>query len=635
MRAVQYSARMGTHRSRSFASSWLLASLVSMAASCAQPAESPTVADVSAKPMLHVGSAEPSTGPVEEPAPASFADVAKLLVRSRGESEDTRKKTLTMARRALVTLTGTAGKPVVIAKVRSLRGREETWLLPQGAPVEIAAWPGKELRIVGSRVRAIGDKVVSLRDGQVALWSEGRKQIAADTSAEFVSLSGEDRFVLVKGRESAFLLDTQKGTAELGGPSLGATLLRSKDGTRFLRRRDDGGKRRFARFDLPELTEKDAWSFYLGTNEAEKHLAVGRVDDKGAVTISVLALPELTVQSSATLAAPSGAPRIFDAGLLNDAGTSFASIEPGEGARLLRLPTGKEELVARESKGRAMKTLAFTQDGNHLCIDAPGLATPKAKLVPGTFQRCYPTDAGALIGHLGEAPPGWRRATREEVGGAESATFETISRDGSMVAAILFRGAITSAPELSVAVYDTKTGKQRWNQFIESRDLRAPSELWFSDDGKHLMVGGVRVMAQNGEAVDGKPEDLSTLDPMLRSFGMNVGTGPLVAAKLASPIPSFPSPALVLSASPSGLTIYVDPTSRVTAIQSQENRKVALFAPAKDGAVAYLPDGSFSVSGSGEDLACQFGGVLAPIEVCRSSGEASAADVGTILRNIM
>ena len=90
----------------------------------------------------------------------------------------------------------------------------------------------------------------------------------------------------------------------------------------------------------------------------------------------------------------------------------------------------------------------------------------------------------------------------------------------------------------------------------------------------------------------------------------------------------------MLSASPTGLTVYVDPTSGVAAIQSQENRKVAVFAPAKQGAVAHLPDGSFAVAGGGDDLACQFGSVLAPIEVCRSSGEASAADVGTILRNI-
>ncbi len=603
-------------------------------ACCSPPPTNPGAASVSAKPMLNVASADVTSTPIEEAAPATFDEVATLLVRSRAESEDTRKKTLTVARRALVTLTGTAGKPVVIAKVRSPRGHEETWLLPQGAPVELAEWPKKELRIAGNQVRVVGDKIVSTRDGQVALWSDGRKQVAADTSAELITVPGDPRFVLVRGRDNAFVLDTQDGSSRLAGPSLGAVLVRAKDGTRFLRR-EDTGARRYARFDLPELTEKESWSFYLGTNVSGRHVAVGRLDDKGAVTVSVLALPDLTVQSSATLATlPNGAPRAFEAGLLNGEGTAFASVEPGDGVRLLRMPTGKEEVIARESKGRPVRSLAFTEDGNHVCADAPGAPIPRAKLVPGTFQRCYPTARGALIGHVGEPPIGWRRANHDEISGATGATFEAISRDGSRIASTLFQGSLSSSPQVAVAVHDAKTGKQLWNQFIDQRDLRVPSDLWFSDDGLHLKVGPVRVMAENGEAVDGKPVDLATLEPLLGGFGVNLGSGPMVAAHLAGPIPSFPSPPLVLSASPTGLTVYVDPTSGVAAIQSQENRKVAVFAPASEGAVAYLPDGSFAMTGTGDDLACQFGSVLAPIEVCRSSGEASAADVGTILRNV-
>lgn len=587
--------------------------------------------------MLSVASA--SAGPQqppEEPAAATFDDVSRLLVRARSESDAARKKTLTAARRALVTLTGSAARPVVVAKVRSLRGREETWLLPKGTPVEVVRWPGQELSLAGQRARTVGDAAVTLHDGQVSLWSNARKQITADTSAELLTAEGDRRFVLVKGRDRALLLDTSDGSTRFEGPSLGATLTRGSDGiTRLLHRDGSGATRKYARVDLPDGKESEAWSFYLAESASGRHVAVGRSDDKGGVTVSVLTLPDLTVASSATLP-PAARERTFTAAVLSADGTALASLEPGEGAKLLRMSTGKEELVAKEPKDRAQRGVAFTSDGASVCVDAPGAATPRAKLVPGTFQRCYPSGNGAQVAHLGEAPPGWRRATREDVPGApEGATFETISPDGSLVAALLFRGNVTSSPELSVAVYDAKTGRQKWNQFIESRELRQARELWFSDDGKHLMVDGVRVMSESGEAVDGKPADLASLDPLLRPFGVDIGVGPLVAAKLVRPFPSFPSPPLILSGRLPGLGVHVDPTSGVTVLQADDSAKVAVFAKGRDGGIAYLPDGSFSVQGDGEDLACQFGPVLAPIEVCRASGEVSAPDVGSILRDIM
>ncbi len=607
-------------------STWALALLGGISA-CAAAPDSP----VKLEPRPNLSSSGQAVAVVAEAVPDSFSLVATLLSRARTESGETQRKTLRRVKQALAALTGSAGRPVVVASVKNLHGREEVRLLPHGDVVEVVGWANTGMRIAATQAVVVGDSVLSLEAGALTLFSDKTTQLMAEPSAKLSKPAGEERFVLVKGLNRAFLVDSQAGTTEFESPALGTLLHRTRQGTTYLlHRTGDGPKRRYARVELPEKSESASWAYFVAAGDAHVAVAEGSAED--ALTVSVIGLEDSAVLSRAVL--PNT--RSLTSAVLSPDGTSLASLEPGDGVYLLRFPTGRAQLVSKVLATKSLSNLLFTKDGQSLCVDAPGEAKPKAKAVPGAIQRCYPSEGLGLIAHLPQPPPGW---TRLAVGGAtnlpENARFETISRDGTLVAAILSRVSPTGT-ELSVAVHEAATARQLWNQYLPNKSLDAPIPIWFSDDVQHLVIDGIRVMAQNGEPVDGVPGELGNSARMLKRFDLELGTSPLDAVRLGFSLPNFPQLPLVQSAdlSARGLSVFLDSSTGTLAVMSKSNRRVAVFAPGKDAAVAYLPDGSFAVDGEGSDLACQFGQVLAPVEVCLSSGEVSPSGVGTILRNV-
>jgi hypothetical protein len=568
---------------------------------------------------------------VAEAVPDSFSLVATLLSRARTESGETQRKTLRRVKKALAALTGSAGRPVVVASVKNLHGREEVRLLPHGDVVEVVGWANTGMRIAAPQAVVVGDSVLSFDAGALTLFRDETTQLTAEPSAKLSRPAGEERFVLVQGQSRAFVVDTQAGTTEFESPAMGTLLHRTRQGTTYLlHRTGDGPKRRYARVELPAKSESASWAHFVAAGH--EHVAVAEVSAEDALAVSVIALEDSAVLHRAVL--PST--RSLTAAVLSADASALASLEPGDGVYLLRFPAGRAQLVTKASATQSSSKLLFTKDGQSLCVDAPGEAKPKAKVVPGAIQRCYPSEGLGLIAHLPQPPPGW---TRVAAGSAtslpENARFETISRDGTLVAAILSRVSPTGT-ELSVAVYDAATARQLWNQYLPNKSLDSPIPIWFSDDVQHLVIDGIRVRAQNGEPVDGVPGELGNSAAMLKRFDLELGASPLDAVRLGFSLANFPQLPLVQSAdlSARGLSVFLDSSTGTLAVMSKSNRRVAVFAPGKDAAVAYLPDGSFAVDGEGSDLACQFGQVLAPVEVCLSSGEVSPSGVGTILRNV-
>jgi hypothetical protein len=585
------------------------------------------------QPKPEASAQKAATAGPDEAVPDSFALVVRLLSRARNESDDAQRKTLRRAKQALAALTGSAGRPVVVASVRNLHGREEVRLLPHGNPVEVASWAGTGLRIAAPQVLAVGDTVLTFEAGSLTLFKDEPTQLTAEPSAKLSAPLGEERFVLARGLNRALLIDTQTKTAEFESPALGAVLYRTQQGTTHLMHRtEQGAKRRYARLDLPDKRESASWDYFVA--EGAGRVAVAEPSTGDSLAVSVVALADSAVVSRALV--PNS--RSLVSAVLSPDGGALASLEPGDGINLLRFSSGREQPVTKVLPTKQLVNLLFTKDAQQLCVDAPGEPFPKLKSVPGALQRCYPSHGLGVIAHLPQPPLGWTRVVAGNTTSLpENARFETVSPDGKLVAAILSRASSTGT-ELSVAVYEAATARQLWNQYLPNKGLESPIPIWFSDDVRHLVIDGIRVMAQNGEPVDGVPGELGNSSPLLSRFDLELGTSPLDVVRLGFALPNFPQLPLVqtVELSARGLSVFVDSSSGTLAVMSKSNRRVAVFAQGKESAVAYLPDGSFSVDvgGDGSDLACQFGQVLAPVEVCLSSGEVSSSGVGTILRNV-
>ncbi|MBL8741179.1 MAG: hypothetical protein JNK04_08800, partial [Myxococcales bacterium] len=189
----------------------------------------------------------------------------------------------------------------------------------------------------------------------------------------------------------------------------------------------------------------------------------------------------------------------------------------------------------------------------------------------------------------------------------------------------------------TVAVYDAATGKQLWNQFLDSmRSLDTPADLAFSDDGSQLLVDGVRLDARSGVGIDDKPVDSASLTPLMRRFSMNVDGKTLSYMRLGYDVPFFEKGQLVwtVDLSPRPLSIILDPVTLTLAIRGHGSKQSIVLASGPTSALAFLPNGSFAKSGDGDDLVCELGSVLAPIEVCLTKQEVPAQRVPDALGDL-
>ncbi len=589
-----------------------------------------------------VQSAAPVTAP-EQP-PTDYAGVAKLLERARGEPEAAKRATYELVRRALAALTGAAGEPRVLAEVKAPRGDREQVLLPERERVQVAAWGSTGLRVVGRSAVRVGERAVALDDRAITVWSAGPKRLLADDVLRLEAVQGEPRFLLARGGVRSFLVDTDTGESLLEGPSRAALFAPSGRGTTRLTHYAPATG--FRLLELPKAEAVQTFAAMIAADPARGLVLTSRVNLlaslKKELSIALVRVADGAVETQLSLPADKWESRVFAMGTLSPDGKSLFSLDVDARATRISLISGKEEVLAKSPAGQPFQRGVFTADSAHVCLDPPGLAYPKAKLVPGTTQRCYEHGDVAHIAHLAAPPAGFRRAAREELvreGFGHHLSYETISKDGNLVAAVLYDGkpTPTTVQRITIAVYDAKTGRQLWNQFLPgTRTLSEQIDLVFTDDNEHLWVDGVRVAARTGEQVDGIPQPLGAFAAPLTRFGVALDPITLQLARLGFAIPAFPSSAMVLEgeAKPLALSIFVDPVSGTVALRSKRSKKTVLLVPAQNGALALLPDGKLSVRGNGDDLVCRFGQLLAPIGACLGQAEVPASQLKRVVAEL-
>jgi hypothetical protein len=583
-----------------------------------------------------------SAAPVEvEPpgkAPTTFAGVVKLLERAEREPDAPRKQTYALAREALALLTNQPGHPAILAQVTTPEGIADTRLLPQNRTVEVAGWRGG-LRVAGDRVAKVGERLVSLQGGRVAIWKEERKPITTVSAQALEVPEGEARFVLVRGKGSTFVLDTETEKATLEGKDEGAILLRTAGGaTRFAHLVETGGKKSYDIVELPDAKPVASWSGFIAADAARGLAAVS--DTRVVATgvngfMAVVHLADGRALASRTFTMEKFFTRVLAKAKISPDGRSIAGVDFPDAWRV-HLDSPRDERLLRTKSLLPPREVAFTADGKHVCVDAPGLASPRAPGVAGTTQRCYVVGGVAHVASLPAPPPRFRRAAREDFTPNDfgyGVDYEAMSPDGKLVANLLYDGKPwPMVPQrFAVAVTDAATGKQLWSQFCgtDSSSLLSPPEITFSADAAHLMVDGVRVDARTGAPVDGVPVALASLEPLFDRFGLEPGKGDLKLMRLGQDLPFFQKSALVWTAdlAPRPLSVFLDPTSLTVALRANGSKLALVLASGATSALAILPDGTFATSGSGSDLVCAFGDVLAPFDLCRDRREIPAMRV--------
>lgn len=612
---------------------------------CASPPREPA----QLPPVVVSASATSAPTVAPEALPTTYAEIDKLLVRARAESESERKKTYALARQALVALTHESGRPAILTSVRTANGREETRLVPQNRRLQTERWGS--LAVAGAQVVKVGDRVVSLDSGRITIWDREPVRIDSEGTTSLSVPPGETRFFLATSKKSAVVIDSKTGKAVVEALADGAVLLRSAAGkTRFAHQPSAKANT----YLLSEI-EVDASGAAVPKTVVEWRSNVAADASRGLVVV-VRSLPD-PVSSDAELCAIRllddvviGKQRVsfeksagpFLNARISPDGKSFAFTTLSE-ARRFHLDTGRDELVKRlGTSAMPIRSVAFSADGAHVCADAPGDPFPRAKGVPGTSQRCYVAGDIAYIANLAAPPVGFRRASPEafaRAGFGVDRSYEAVSPGGALVAAILHDGkpAPLAPQRFTVAVYDARTGKQLWNQFLDSmRSLDNPADLGFSDDGAELLVDGVRLDARTGAALDDKPVDSASLTPLMKRFGMNVDGKTLSLRRLGYDVPFFQTGQLVwtVDLAPRPLSIILDPVTLTLALRGNGSKQSIVLASGPTSALAFLPDGSFAKSGEGSDLVCELGSVLAPIEVCQTKQEIPALRVPAALGDL-
>ncbi|MBL8742045.1 MAG: hypothetical protein JNK04_13150, partial [Myxococcales bacterium] len=420
--------------------------VVGLSGGCAPPAQEP--ARLPPPVATAVESAEPVAVP--EAPPTTFAGVEKLLARAAQEPEAEAKQSYALARTALTTLTEKAGRPAILATVKTATGREETRLVPQSRRIQTARWGS--MVIAGEQVAKVGERVVSLESDRITIWDREPLRIDARGAKSLSVPAGESRFFLATGKKSAFVIDSHTGKTVLEGLAEGALLVRTQgQKTRFAHQPSD----KATTYVLSELAADASGSASVKTVvEWRRNVAVDAT--RGVVVVvrpladslaldaelCSIRLADDVVLGKQRVSMEKGSGLFLNARISPD-GKSFAFTTLSE-ARRIHLDTGRDELVKRQgANAMPIRRVAFSADGAHVCADAPGDAVPRAKGVPGTSQRCYVADDVAYVAHLAAPPIGFRRASAEafvRAGFGFDRTYEVVSPGGALVAAILHDG---------------------------------------------------------------------------------------------------------------------------------------------------------------------------------------------------
>ena len=240
-------------------------------------------------PAPVASSRAPTEAAVPEQAPTTFAGVAKLLERADGERDAARKDAYALARNALGSLTGVAGRPAIVADVKTEWGTEETRLLPENRKIEASSWQSG-MRVAGERVARVGKRLVSLDGGRITIWDAERKRVTLVSASVLEVPEGEPRFALVRGKGRAFVLDTETGEQLHESSDEGAMLLRTAAGvTRFAHLGGAGGKASYEILELPSGKQVASWSGLVAADGSRGLVAVSnmRVGATGAVAASL------------------------------------------------------------------------------------------------------------------------------------------------------------------------------------------------------------------------------------------------------------------------------------------------------------------------------------------------------------
>jgi len=385
-----------------------------------------------------------------------------------------------------------------LASVKTAAGPEALRLLPSGETVEVAPWQGGELRVAAPRVAKLSNGLVSLSADRITVWAGEPKQIEASDIDTLVAPPGEARFVLAVGAKKAFVVDSQDANTRLESASEGAMLGRGEKGPTRLGRLTD--KRKYEIVELTDGKQVEIWQDLVAHDATRGLVAVSRTDVdaqyKAFVEIAIMRVSDGAVQAKSRLPIETAVKLIGKARISPDTKSlAYATITE---AYHVHLDSGRADLLMRARKDWLIQSAVFTADGAHVCVDAPGPAFPRSKPVPSATQRCYVSNGVAHVAHLMPPPAGFRRAQREDFIAADfgfQEDYEVINDNGSLVAAILYDGKpLPFVPQrFTLAVYDAKTGKQLWNQFLDGMQSLTPVSLEFTADGETLLVDGVRV----------------------------------------------------------------------------------------------------------------------------------------------
>jgi len=599
----------------------MLASLVATACSGSPSGPAPHSVPSAATSQVSSASAPP------ESVPADYAGVKALLQRAPGEAPAERSKTYGLVRQALSRLTEAQGSPMVLVEVGGTWKKHQ--LLPAERFVDVVSWGAAGLLFASDMpVVSVGPNVVSLELGKINVRGTGPPEVFdSSVTSEGVSgpahsltaPEGATRYVLVTGHDS-YVFDTQTGDKLFQGPAKGAALVRSASGATRLAQLD--GKKGYVLREVPEGTEVARWP-RLGSVDESRGLAVVRdvIDGRSEANVSLVRIADGTVL--AKYAVPKGVTRTYGDARISPDGRSIAYAAMG-GTWRLDFDTGRDTLLAPRAVLSDVPSTWFTKDGKHVCIDPLEAPAPPAALLPGTMQRCDVARNGvAHVAYLAAPRPPWKRATEQQFPSEDlDVAFGTVSNDGALAAATLYSGArqLAVRQPIAVAVYDARTGKELWTKLINDEgSLGEGLGLQFSDDLDFLFVAGFPFRARTGELVQKKTE---LFKPLLARFGVAIDDSMLLepGGRLMQEIWAFPKHGGTefVARKQGGLLVLHNPLSGTVALLPATTVANAnVFIPGKAGAIAFVPGGKFAVQGTGDDLVCAFGDVLAPIDVCR------------------
>lgn len=551
---------------------------------CTPAATAP--APVRPRPIPERVNAERAPAPKEE---ATLALASTLLAEAKGREGAERTALLERVFKVLEAATGKAGRAAIVRPTPL----GEPLLLPDGRHVEVAALGDAGLRIAGKGLHQVGPRVLSLVKGQVTL----HQPDATELDEQFDSIDvppRADRYVLARRGDRAFVLDAETGKTVLETGAKGAQLLYQTDGTVRLFGAD-GGKATLR--DVPtgkvviELAGREA---LVALDPLAKRMAIwtmvsprnGSVDNLQVFErIAVLDTVDGQEVGSVRVPAVMGARGTFSRDGKRLA-LSHVSGTPGTvfDFALLDIAAGTYRRIG-SSKTFERGAVAFTADGKHVCADPPAAPVPAARVPAGrvaqclTFRAADGHDDAVIVSYAPQA--GWRLVASD--GTAEIAPAVQLDPRGRRAVFVLARAAgpqsVLNPVSMQAVVVDA-TGKDE--DFVIPLGSLAPLQVdvRFSLDGRYLDT--------NIGLIDLEERGLVTRHPR------NITPSPVAA----------------------GYKLGTDSDSSVVLVTPAGETSTIVFWDISVSA-ALLDDGRFDpMTSRPGDMACAFGDILAPIEVC-------------------